>query len=157
MPERSVSEIQQSPSPSHTSTEQWQSFEMRMRKRRAERCLARAHAAIAAGQIEDARGAWSEARELDPDTPLLPALEPRAEIAASHRQRSTRWVSIAACLTVLALAASVDWRALATRTRQSQPSPQPQVEVQPRQVPQPQPEQQAAASTSAPVSGATAL
>ena len=54
---------------SHTSTDQWQSFEMRMRRRRAERCVLRAQVALEAGFPEDARAALDEARRLDSSTP----------------------------------------------------------------------------------------
>ena len=41
---------------SHTATQQWQSFEIRMRRRRVDRCVLRAAVAIDAGVLEDARG-----------------------------------------------------------------------------------------------------
>src|ERR1700716_923280 len=43
------------PVDSHTSTAQWQSFEARMQKRRAHRCLLRAEAALDGGLVDDAR------------------------------------------------------------------------------------------------------
>lgn len=54
---------------SHTSTDQWQSFEIRMRQRRAERCRLRALLALQAGFPEDARTALDEARGLDGSIP----------------------------------------------------------------------------------------
>ena len=60
--------------PSHTSTNQWQSFEMRMRRRRAERCVLRAEVALEAGFPEEAREALEEARRLDCSTPDFDAL-----------------------------------------------------------------------------------
>jgi hypothetical protein len=75
MLDRSVSSTPVSVEASHTESDQWQSFEGRMRRRRAERCLARASAALDAGLIEDARQAWAEAKELDPTLPALTALE----------------------------------------------------------------------------------
>ena len=39
---------------SHTATGEWQSFEVRMRRRRVERLLIRADAATEAGCVEDA-------------------------------------------------------------------------------------------------------
>src|SRR5436190_10822461 len=51
---------------SHTSSGEWQSFEGRMRRRRAERCILRAQVAAEAGCLEDARTALEEARKLAP-------------------------------------------------------------------------------------------
>ncbi len=62
---------------SHTSTPQWQSFEVRMRHRRAERCVARADLAFSSGVIEEAQAALAEARALAPDMPALLELEQR--------------------------------------------------------------------------------
>ena len=50
---------------SHISTAEWQSFEMRMRRRRAQRCLLRAEVALEAGFADDAGEALEEARRLD--------------------------------------------------------------------------------------------
>jgi tRNA uridine 5-carboxymethylaminomethyl modification enzyme len=47
---------------SHISTAEWQSFELRMRHRRAQRCLLRAEVALEAGFPGDARAALDEAR-----------------------------------------------------------------------------------------------
>lgn len=68
--------------PSHTSTEQWQSFEVRMRRRRVERCLVRAQVALEAGFEDDAQAALAEARQLDSSAPDLPALQARMAAAA---------------------------------------------------------------------------
>jgi hypothetical protein len=62
---------------SHTGTQQWQSFEIRMRHRRAERCRLRAEVAIEAGFLDDAREALDEARGLQPDLPELIATDQR--------------------------------------------------------------------------------
>ena len=62
------------PISSHTSTQQWQSFEFRMRHRRAERCLLRAEMALDAGLDDDAREALDEAERLHSDNPKLAAL-----------------------------------------------------------------------------------
>ena len=62
---------------SHTATQQWQSFEMRMRQRRADRCLLRASVALDAGVIDDAREALDEVRRLDPDNPQVAELTAR--------------------------------------------------------------------------------
>lgn len=58
----------------HVATPQWQSFETRMRLRRAGRCLQRAAAAIESGQLADANEALDEARELNPRAPELESL-----------------------------------------------------------------------------------
>src|SRR3990170_7454909 len=68
---------------SHTSTAQWQNFEVRMRRRRAERCLMRADVAFAAGFLEDARAATDEARGLDPAWPAVTAMDERLAAAVS--------------------------------------------------------------------------
>src|SRR5687767_13031732 len=65
---------------SHTATHQWQSFEFRMRHRRAERCVLRAEMALEAGFEEDAREALDEAARLNSENPKLAAL--RAELDA---------------------------------------------------------------------------
>lgn len=61
----------------HTTTQQWQSFELRMRQRRAERCRLRAEAAIDAGLFDDAREALEEAGRLHPDLAGLLLAEER--------------------------------------------------------------------------------
>jgi hypothetical protein len=66
---------------SHTATGEWQSFELRMRRRRAERLALRAEAAASAGFEDDARACLAEARTLAPDLPEVAAAE-----AALHRQ-----------------------------------------------------------------------
>ena len=57
---------------SHTSTGEWQGFESRMRRRRADRCLLRASAALDAEVPEAAEELLEEARTLYPDHPDLP-------------------------------------------------------------------------------------
>ena len=60
---------------SHTATGEWQSFEGRMRRRRAERLALRADVAADAGCIEEAREALAEARTLAPTLPELDRIE----------------------------------------------------------------------------------
>jgi hypothetical protein len=67
----------------HTSSPQWQSFEMRMRRRRAERCLVRADESLGGGSIDEARAALDEARELAPTLPAVAEMEQRIEAAAN--------------------------------------------------------------------------
>jgi hypothetical protein len=60
---------------SHTATGEWQSFELRMRRRRAARLALRAEAAASAGFEDDARACLSEARTLAPELPEIAAAE----------------------------------------------------------------------------------
>ena len=68
---------------SHTSTVQWQGFEVRMRHRRAGRCLVRASAALDADVPEIAQQLLEEARALDPRHPELQEVEGRLLAASS--------------------------------------------------------------------------
>jgi hypothetical protein len=61
----------------HTNTGEWQSFELRMRRRRAERLLLRADAAADAGFFDEAREALAEARRLEPALPDVGRIEGR--------------------------------------------------------------------------------
>jgi Tfp pilus assembly protein PilF len=63
----------------HVSTPQWQSFELRMRARKAERCLQRASAAIENGSIDEATAALEEARQIDPSGARVQELTARLE------------------------------------------------------------------------------
>ena len=104
---------------SHTASQQWQSFEMRMRRRRVERCLLRASVAIEAGVLDDAREAIEEIRRLDPDEPglepltaqladaenpptiepvVLAATEPESAPSGSHRFAAAAVVLLAGAL-----------------------------------------------------------
>jgi hypothetical protein len=62
---------------SHTSTPEWQIFEMRMRQRHVERCLLQAAAALDAGALNAAREALDEARSLSPEHPEIVVLAER--------------------------------------------------------------------------------
>src|SRR5829696_4880435 len=91
---------------SHTTTGEWQSFEGRMRRRRAERLVRRAEAAADAGFLDDARQCLSEARALAPRLPALEGLEEKLSASspdATHRPRRGR-VAAAAVLAVAATA-----------------------------------------------------
>ena len=68
--------------PSQVSAAQWQSFEMRMRKRRAARLLARAQAALEQGLVVEAAAALEEARTLD-SNPEIEALFARTQAPAA--------------------------------------------------------------------------
>jgi hypothetical protein len=73
------------PPRSHTATVEWQGFEIRMRRRRVERCVLRAEIALEAGYPEDARLALAEARQLDPHEPSLDELAARLDAAAPRQ------------------------------------------------------------------------
>jgi hypothetical protein len=111
MPRTGVTESNR-PAP-HIGTQQWMSFEMRMRHRRAERCLLRAEAALDAGMEEEARAALDEARGLDPATPAFEQLldDARGRRYAAEGVRRKKIVGRAsAAAAVLALtAAGVAW------------------------------------------------
>jgi len=62
---------------SHTASGEWKSFEIRMRRRRAERLVLRANTDIEAGSFEDALATLEEARALWPAAPGLRTLEER--------------------------------------------------------------------------------
>ena len=88
--------------PTHTSTQEWQSFEIRMRRRRAERCLLRAEIALDAGFENDARAALDEARRLDWQSPDFDSLKARidqrraAEAAQRNGRRRVAYLAAAA-------------------------------------------------------------
>src|SRR3954470_4436455 len=67
---------------SHTSTGEWQSFESRMRRKRAERLTLRAEIAAEAGCFDDARQCLDEARSIAPGLPAIAA----AESLIAHRE-----------------------------------------------------------------------
>ena len=94
--------------PTHTSTQEWQSFEIRMRRRRAERCLLRAEVALDAGFENDARAALDEARRLDWQSPDFDSLKARIDQrrAAEAAQRNGRRRVTYFAAAVLALAAA---------------------------------------------------
>lgn len=92
----------------HTSTQQWQSFEIKMRHRRAERCVARAEEALVTGREEEARAALAEARALNSAAPSfedLLAAARRRQAAAAAAKRARQQRTMAAAIIVLALAA----------------------------------------------------
>src|SRR5215208_1578051 len=79
MPDRGVSIGDPIITAGHVATPQWQSFELRMRHRRADRCVQRAAAAIDAGRLDEAYEALAEARGLIPDAPGLDDLQKRLD------------------------------------------------------------------------------
>ena len=75
----------------HPLSDQWMSFELRMRQRRFARCIQRAESALDANLLDDARAALEEARQLQNDGHALSALEQRLEalrVVASDRSVS---------------------------------------------------------------------
>jgi hypothetical protein len=54
---------------------EWQSFEVRMRRRRVERLIVRAEAALARGDTDEVRDVMAEMQRLDPGLPQIAALE----------------------------------------------------------------------------------
>jgi hypothetical protein len=97
---------------SHVATTEWQSFEVRMRKRRAGRCVLRADVALDAGFIEDAHEAAAEARSLDPEAPGLADVEQRiaeaiAAVKAAAAGRRRRMLASAAAMAVVVLGGSL--------------------------------------------------
>ena len=69
---------------SHTATEQWQSFELRMRHRRVQRCVLRATVALEEGLLEQAREAIDEAARLEPDDDSVRQLTAAIAAAEAH-------------------------------------------------------------------------
>jgi hypothetical protein len=86
---------------SHTATEQWQSFEIRMRRRRVERCVLRASVAIEAGVLEDAKAALEEVQRLDPYEPALDTL--RTQLASAETDLSSAGLAAASSAAPLSL------------------------------------------------------
>ena len=79
---------------SHTASQQWQSFEIRMRRKRVDRCVLRAAVAIDAGILEDAREALEEVERLDPHEPSLEPL--RTKLAAAESRAAAGDTTIVA-------------------------------------------------------------
>jgi hypothetical protein len=115
---------------SHTSSGEWQSFEGRMRRRRAERCILRAEVAAEAGCLDEAREALEEARKLAPGLPEIAAVE--ANIFRSHATivgdpaspRSSRFLYYAAAVlvSVAVLSMGFAWWQRTSREAASQPA-----------------------------------
>jgi hypothetical protein len=105
---------------SHLEGGSWQSFEWRMRRRRADRCLAAAQQALREGRPQDARAALDEAVRLVPDLSGADAVARRLADAPSGRHSHGRWTAAAVVIAAAGLAFAVrgDWRsALEFQTR----------------------------------------
>jgi hypothetical protein len=105
---------------SHTTTGEWQSFETRMRRRRAERLALRAQAAADAGCWDDARTCLAEARALSPGLATLDKIEhqlpgyvpPPVDVpleAVAEPARRRRGVAAAAVLVLAAAGVIGGW------------------------------------------------
>lgn len=120
---------------SHTSTTEWQSFEIRMRKRRAQRCVLRAEVALEAGFEDDARAALEEARRLDSFAPdfdtLRKATQDRQRIEAAALQREQlRRSGLYAAVAVITLAVGSAPLVMGTRSVGVRQGPSGSVGVQ---------------------------
>lgn len=102
----------------HLATPQWQSFEIRMRARKADRCLQRAAAALSDGSIAEAKAALEEARQLAPLHPRLEELTGRLDaltqpppqaLAAHGHGHVWRSAAVAAGLVVFSAAGWEAW------------------------------------------------
>lgn len=148
---------------------------MRMRLRRAERCLLRAEVALEAGYEEDARAALDEARRLNSHSPdidtLRAAIEQRAasraaEQRAVRRVRASRLAATAALL-ILSVGLGAFWLVRQTPAAQGPPvsasavpaqapATQPSDEPAPPVAPPPAPGGEIAVATTAPAVAAVA-
>ena len=107
----------------HLATPQWQSFEIRMRARKADRCVQRAAAALNDGSIVEARAALDEARQLAPQHPRLEELSGRLDAltqpapqALAAQGHGYVWTS-AAVLAGLVVFSAAGWEAWVHRDR----------------------------------------
>jgi hypothetical protein len=96
---------------SHTTTGEWQSFEARMRRRRAERLLLRAEAAFDAGCLDDARQCVAEARALAPSFPGLGDVEQKlsAPLSAVKRGATPRRIAAVAAFAIAITVGLAGW------------------------------------------------
>jgi hypothetical protein len=78
---------------SHTATGEWKSFEIRMRRRRAERLVLRADVATEAGCLDDARALLDEAKTLWLSAPGIGAVEER--IRSAERAQDEDFLPVA--------------------------------------------------------------
>jgi hypothetical protein len=89
---------------SHTAGADWQSFELRMRRRRAERLVLRADVAADEGYPDAARSCLEEARTLAPGLPELALIEAKLlRTSRPHVSTAFRWSTIAAACVVALL------------------------------------------------------
>jgi hypothetical protein len=135
---------------SHTSSGEWQSFEARMRRRRAERCILRAEVAAQEGSLDEARAAIEEARRLAPGLAEIDTVEANifgrdeGTVPAPPSPRSKGFLYAAAVLACLALSVGFAWWQHTRQTQQvAAPVPEraatpgPSAAVNPRNQPRP--------------------
>jgi hypothetical protein len=116
---------------SHIATHQWQSFEVRMRHRRVERCLVRAQVAIDAGFLDDAREAIAEARRLEPNADGIAEAERRLADAESAPPRDRfRLLPIAGAACGILAAGLTLWWTTPQSSRPAMPDPPRDTEVE---------------------------
>lgn len=123
MPDMGSPSIRPPAAVSHTATHQWHSFEMRMRQRRADRCVLRAELALEAGFEEEARAALQEARGLIAHSPdidtLRAAVHQRLAFDKGQKRAIARWRfarTAAAALLVLTVSSAAFWARSAAPT-----------------------------------------
>jgi hypothetical protein len=92
---------------SHTTTGEWQSFEERMRRRRADRLVLRAEAAVEAGCLEDAQQCIAEARALVPHLPALDAVEQKLTVLPADVDQTAPRSRVAVTAVSLAVASAI--------------------------------------------------
>jgi hypothetical protein len=106
---------------SHTTTGEWKSFEVRMRRRRVERLLLRAEVAAAEGCLDEARACLDEARRLAPAAPEIQrmqrAIDAPPRSVAAPRSAPFTLRRAAPLTTAAALVAGALWGGVATRPR----------------------------------------
>lgn len=95
-------------SESHTSTQEWQVFEGRMRRRRADQCLLRASAALDAEFPEIAEQVLDEARALCPSHPEVEEIAARIQsVSSSSGADPARGMLLRALLAIVSLLTAV--------------------------------------------------
>src|SRR5262245_34931094 len=102
---------------SHTATGEWKSFEVRMRRRRAERLVARADAAATAGDMEEARSSLEEALGLWPGAPGLTDVQRTLETRRVAAAPTAARIAVhTAAPTAASAAAPPRWKELTAAT-----------------------------------------
>jgi hypothetical protein len=101
---------------SHTTTGEWKSFELRMRRRRAERLLLRAGTAADAGRLDEARDCIEEVRHLAPNLPGIAAVERKLSVPQPPSHVARRRLAALLIASGMVLAATLAWTVAAMRT-----------------------------------------
>jgi hypothetical protein len=111
----------------HTTGADWQSFESRMRRRRAERLALRADVAADAGYPDDAWVCLEEARTLAPGLPELALIEAKLSTPPRQPVSSARKWTMLAMACVAALVGGVAMARTASSPAAIGPAPTPHV------------------------------